>query len=333
MRTRALAVALALAAAAPARADTDGKAIAVAAGPGLFVHGAGHYVAGERRTARRLLYAELIGLAVASAGGLAIGASGGAEETVPALYLIVPGGAVLITSWLADIYGAATGGRDAAAREAAPVALEAGWGYVHDTTFARSHLATLRAELALAPVRVTGAAWAGDGAWRAEARTAIAVWRAGPGTFVEVALTVAEERDDDAHLAIRAAEVAAAGRYDLAGFAPTLRGSFVSLALGGGAERVRYEVGARPSDTTSLMVGRFGFGVYLDDGEVELFYDHRRDRLAGGLVTDGGVNGFVGSIGVDAIVHRGAWGLAGGVEVGSAWVFRLAARHRFGGPR
>ena len=88
-------------------------------------------------------------------------------------------------------------------------------------------------------------------------------------------------------------------------------------------------------DGQTLVAARLGFGVYLPgDAEAELFYDHRRDRLAGSVFTESGVNGIFGHVGVRADVYRGRWGVGASVEVGSAWVTRVSLRARLGeGPR
>src|SRR5688572_4496313 len=98
MRFGALVVTVAvLTTAAPARGDGERKrgwAVGASILPGVVVHGSGLWVAGDRRGARRLAIAEAIGLGLAALGGLPIGISGGAPETMPGLALVIPGGAL-----------------------------------------------------------------------------------------------------------------------------------------------------------------------------------------------------------------------------------------------
>src|SRR6187402_1498764 len=47
-------------------------AVATAVVPGLVVHGAGHYVLDEKRTARRLLLMEGVGFGLMAVGGLTV---------------------------------------------------------------------------------------------------------------------------------------------------------------------------------------------------------------------------------------------------------------------
>src|SRR5436190_2038992 len=87
-------------------------AVGAAIVPGIVFHGAGSYVLGERRTARRLLEVEAAGLAAAAVGGLAVGASGGSPYFVwPEVPVAVLGVGLALPSWLADIWVAAGGER------------------------------------------------------------------------------------------------------------------------------------------------------------------------------------------------------------------------------
>ncbi len=61
--------------------------------------------------------------------------------------------------------------------------------------------------------------------------------------------------------------------------------------------------------------------------ELALFYDHRRDHLAGGLVA-GRAAGFFGSVGLAGEVALGGWTATAEVEVGSAWVTTVGVRRR-----
>lgn len=301
--------------------------------PGVLLHGSGHWVAGDKKTAKRLLTWQGIGMGLAALGGITIGVTGGAEEAMPGLVLLVPGGGLVVASWLADIYGAAVGSRIGGKAERDPprVDVELGYAYAHDPQFAYSHLATMGATARLDRVRVGGTALYGEGLWRARGEAAFRV-------IDELGVMVAgsDQRYDDDRFASSTIEAALEGRYELARIAPSLDGSFVTGQVGFGAERIRYDVPGMPVDWTSLFLGRFSFGIHLGDGgarhaEVEAYYDHRRDQLTGGLLLPSGANGFVGHLGVIATGYRGRWGLTGGVDVGSAWVARLGLKVRFAG--
>lgn len=333
--------ALALAAAAtmiagPARADRD-RALAVGAAivPGVIVHGSGHWVAGDRPTAKRLALAQLCGLGLAALGGLPIAISGGAPEMMPGLALLVPGGGLFLTSWFADLYGAAGGARlDGTPRTApARVEIEAGYLVVTDARAGATHAATLAARGWIDRGHVAIAGWAGAGARELGGELGVRVLGGRPGreardsTAVDVVAGALDRRFDADGIHTTTFTVAARARYDLARIAPSLAGSFTTLELGVGRERLR--LAHAPDDVSGVMLGRFGYGVGIGDvAEVEVFYDHRHDALAGRLVLDAGVNGFVGHVGLRAAAYRGRWGVTGGVEVGAHWVARLAIAAR-----
>ena len=125
-------------------------ATATAAVPGLIVHGAGHWVLGERTTARRLLVAELVGLGVAAVGGIPILATGAsARLSGPGIPLVFTGTGTLILGWLADIYGASGAHRLTGdpAVDLPPLAVEVGYAYVDDPQFSYGSFAVARAEV------------------------------------------------------------------------------------------------------------------------------------------------------------------------------------------
>lgn len=122
-------LAAAPAAGAPARPETVEAAIAegyaprpedepagsvlgglLALGPGLLVHGAGHYYVGERGTALKLLIAELAGIALVVAGQLIDHYTNEAGALGATSQALTHAGVVLfVGSWGADVLGAFKG--------------------------------------------------------------------------------------------------------------------------------------------------------------------------------------------------------------------------------
>jgi hypothetical protein len=105
--------------------------------------------------------------------------------------------------------------------------------------------------------------------------------------------------------------------------------------------------GAQAHDASSLLLLRMGFGLYLgrarsilptgspatNAGELELYYDHRRDGFAGGLKAAGPSSGFAGHLGLSGEYRfSAAWGLRALGEVGSHWVLGISALLRAGSP-
>jgi len=136
-------------------------------------------------------------------------------------------------------------------------------------------------------------------------------------------------RDDDDRVTLTTGEAELRGRLDLAHIDSVLDGTFVDLSAGIGIEHASYTGAA---DNNSLLLGGFAWGIYLGErGEATLFYDNRRDSLAGGLPWLH-TAGFVGSFGtaVDILVAP-HWAVHAGLEVGNAWVTTLAVRYHGGG--
>src|SRR5262245_354276 len=173
--------------------------------PGAIVHGAGHWVAGDRKTAKRLLVLEGVGLGRAAAAGLPLGISGGAEETLPTLPLLVPATGLLFTTVIADVWGAAGGAR-IAGTPAPTQALDVGAGYtfVGDPRVPFANLATADATAWFGPLRTGASGWFGDGTWQARASLGLRVYGPRVGiaavdtTTIDVIVSGADEnrRDD-----------------------------------------------------------------------------------------------------------------------------------------
>ncbi len=323
---------------APSRAR---RALAVGAAlvPGVIVRGAGHWVAHDRRTAKRLLVLEGVGLGLAAAGGLPLGVSGGAGETLPGLVLLLPGAGLLFTTIAADAWGAA-GGACLAGTPAPPSALDVALGYtfVGDPRVPFANLATADAVLRHGRATSGASGWFGDGTWRVRGALGARLRGPRPGqhlpdiSALDVEVSAAEERRADQGLRVATVEAGALARVDLARIGPSLRGTFATLGMGVGGERIRYTATAA-ADTSSLFTAHLGWGFVLGDGraralEAELYYEHRRDTLAGGLTPPTSANGFVGYVGAAATAWRDRWGVSARVEVGSAYVLSFAARVR-----
>lgn len=307
--------------------------------PGLIVRGAGHWAIGERRTAKRLLVLEGVGLGLAALGGLPLGISGGADETLPGLVLLFPAAGLLFTTVAADAWGAA-GGACIAGTPSPPPALEvaAGYTFVGDPRVPFANLATLDAHAWRGPVRAGASGWLGDGTWRARFDGGFRLRGPRPGerpddtSAIDIVVAGAEERRTEQGLRVATGEVGAVARFDLVRIGPTLRGTFATIGMNVGGERIRYTASG-VADTSSLFSGHVGWGFTLGDGrsralETELYYEHRRDTLAGGLTLHLPYNGFVGYVGAVATGWRGRYGASARVDVGSAYVVSLAAHVR-----
>jgi hypothetical protein len=321
-------------------------AAGVALVPGFLLHGAGSFSIGDRKAAKRLISAEAAGLTVLIISGALIAQTGTARRLIGALTpLAIAGFGVFALTWLADIYAASTGGRDAYGPRFVPnVELQLGYLYVHDPQFRYGSFATLRGELRASAFRASPEAIVAldddnqrfllELGYRPVGRTPAR--RARDGSFVELATGVRYHRFGSDGFAVISSEWHVDGRLDLARVGPSLRGAFVEGQLGAALELYQFDApGSRVENNAfGLLLARFGFGVYVGtgprSGEAQLYYDHRHDDFAAGLGVSGIASGIVGHFGLSAryFVTR-AWGASALLELGSALVAGVSACYRF----
>ncbi len=120
----------------------------------------------------------------------------------------------------------------------------------------------------------------------------------------------------------------------MARWSPRLAGSFAEMAVGVGFRSYRFS-GPISEDTLHQgLLFTFGYGVWLGRGgplrgEALLYYSHRKDDYAGGLIAMGDIPGHFGLRGRVLLTER--WGVAAEVQAGSAYVGRLSLLYAMGG--
>jgi len=317
-------------------ASRRAAAIAAAIFPGVVVHGAGSWVLGNRRAAKRLAVTGAIGLAGAAAGGLPIVGSGSSPYTIwPGVPLVVSGTGVFLSSWLADIWSAAGGSQLPATPLAMPPwSLEIATTWQHDAYSERALLGGAgHLELGRLGLDAGGYVDAQNASRSGEIGARWRFFGAAPagravqdGSRLVARADARLDRDDDDLVTLATAEVELSGRVDLDRLDPAIRGSFLELSVGGGITRTTYPLDLH--DTAAILLAGFAWGAYLGDrGELAVFYDHRRDGLAGGLAASHAA-GFVGSVGGSTELRvTGPWAVRGQLQVGTAWVTTLGVRY------
>ena len=314
-------------------------AVGAAIVPGVFVRGAGSFILGERRTAKRLLATGAVGLTVAAAGALAVGTTRANPYFVwPGVPIMLAGAGVFLPTWFGDIWVAAGGERvKGGPRGTPPWSLELATTWLHDAYRERA-LAGASARIELGRLGLgagtlldaQGDARTGELEVRFRILGAPAANRPiDEGSRLHVRAGGRLHRDDADDVTLATGELEVVLRGELRHLDPLLAGTFLELSAGLGVERATY---ARDThDVDSILLGRFAWGAYLGRrGEAMLFYDHRRDHLAGGLWT-WRASGFNGSFGAAAqLVVAGPWAVRAEVEVGSAWVSTFALRYQGG---
>jgi hypothetical protein len=321
-------------------------AAGLAAVPGFLVHGSGAFVIGDRSTARKLVLSQAVGLTTFAGAGTLLVLSGSSRRLIGVIAPVtVAGFGLFVLGFLADVYAASTGGRDAHASDfVAPVEAELGYLHVADPQFAYGSFVTARSDLRAGAFRASPIAavaldhdnqrFAVELAYRALGRTPKRAAR--DGSFLDLATGIIYHRFRPEGFAVITPEWHLTGRLDLARVGASLRGSFMEGQLGAGLELYDFDAkGSKLGDNAfSLLLMRFGFGTYFGDGgrnsgEAFVYYDHRHDDFAAGLGVSGIPAGILGHMGVRGHYFvTDSWGVSGLVEVGSALVTGLSLRYR-----
>lgn len=338
----------------PARAKrstkTSPRALAIggAVFPGFIAHGTGHFIYGRQKVARQLLMLEGagLGLTLLGLGGLAV--TGASSRTVAPFAISTIGGLGLFsTTFLADLYGVAMPdeARGRPLRRMPDVVTYAGVFYAYNPvfsygTFARTGLDIRRGAWRLSP-ELSASPAGRNTIGRVEGAYRLTGPRAGAdetpsrdGSFVDLRAAYTHHAFGLEAVDLSTGEAQVRGRLDLERIGDSLSGSFAELGTGLALQSAR--VRRLTSDASTLLLGRFGFGIYLgrrdrSRGEIQIYYDHRHDGLAGGLKMPGvgsGVGGFVGA-NASAFVRSG-WGVLVDAQAGSALVAGISLAYRHG---
>ncbi len=315
-------------------------AIAGSLVPGVVVHGAGSWLSGDDDTARRLLLLEGAGLtlAVGSLGALAL--TGAARHWVGILAsTTMLGAGAFGVSFLADVY-----------RTAAPMGLGKHPGAIPWGTSSVGVVWISDPQFDIGPVVESSAViitgrWIGSVLlghapealhWRLRMENGYRLW--GPvagrvrsnwgGSHGTLSMAFEDIRFGQQGITSSGPEVRMWGRADSEQLAPNIRGAFVDWELGYAGKVTTYS----PSDATTretMLLGGFGFGAYHGDpttvgGETKLYYSHRHDGYAGGLLQAGLGSGIIGKFGLESMhFFTPTWGVRMATEVGSAWTLGL----------
>jgi hypothetical protein len=318
----------------PISAGKRSLGIAAALIPGVILHGSGSFAMGDRKTASRVALIQAISTSAILVGGLPLALTYGSPKlTNLAIPLIIGGAGLFMTTWLADIYAVSGLSRFAGRPVGAPPyrfsLIERS---AYDPIFGQRWITEIGGEAWYGPVRVAPSlALASSGSYQYGAIAAeLRVWgdrqQESPDSdsSLGVEVSFAATRYPDDGFSLYHGTAMAVAHLDLARLSQRLRGAFMELELGFGLEATNY-FGSKV-DVGQLPLGRFASGMHLGRADVRLFYDHRRDGLAGGLtLASGGQWGrpssFLGSVGaeVGVRVHRN-WIVRPTIEVGSAWV-------------
>lgn len=326
------------------------RALAVGAAvvPGLLIHGSGNFVLGRKQTAGRLLLLQGVGIGLLGVGGAVIIGTGAARDYVGSgAALAILGGGLFTTSALADLYSvlAPQGGFGADPGWVPILVTELGYRYVYDPQFAYRNFAVNRLDARVEQWRLSPSLWASPDDANQRFRTELAYRFVGPrpgsalddGSFAEAELAFTEHRFGFEDFRLTTFEASVKARWDLATYDPYLAGSFLDFSLG--LANQLHDFGPVPDGVTSsrLLLGGFGFGVYLGKqqplgGYVRVYYDHRHDGFAAGMLASGVGSGAIGHFGLDGVYYFARhWGVRADAQLGAAAVLGVSGLFRFGG--
>lgn len=315
--------------------------------PGVLLHGSGSWVEGDEHTATQLLLMEGLGLGLIAAGGVPIALTGASRYIVgPAAAATVLGFGLFTVSWAADIYAVAApeGGFGSPPRWTPWIRTELGHRYVYDARFDYRHFVVQRIDWRAGSFRIVPSAWWSTNTNNARLQLLAGYRISGPlprmattnGSSMDIEAAVTRHHFGDDSFTINTLELAALSRTDLDEVSPALEGSFVELGLGGAIQSFDYDVPGQdvPSELETMLLARFGFGMYIGgpsapDGELLLYYDHRHDGYAAGLLSTLPTSGVLGHFGFEGHVFATErWGIGGQAQIGSALVAGLSLLFR-----
>jgi hypothetical protein len=303
-----------------------GSLLAVGASvvPGILVHGAGHFVLGERKAAYRLFAIEGVGLA-GIVGGMGVLASVGGSEKLAPLYvpLVVGGLGLFGASFLGDAAGAAHGARPwPEPRLVDGLTLRTGYVGLFDSKHTFGHMGALSGEWRDGRLVLEGGAtlhprgnyrqYRGLAGWR--------VWAPAGERVTRLTLfgEVARQAFPGEGFSITTGRAFGELRQNLGAFVPTLQNTWLLGRLGWGIDSLDY-TGAAAADALQFLVAETGYGLMATEHvEVELVYRQRKGELPGGLILSDGLAGFAGILELRGrVIGGGRWALAPGVKLGT----------------
>lgn len=328
--------------------------------PGALIFGSGTWLQSRTATSERLLLLEGASLLAIVAGGLVVYETGAARHWAgPAELTIGLGAGTLSASFLANLYATWAPQTGWAGPEPSLPLLRASVGYLYaaDPQFDDHHFLTTELDARLGPwhLELDTAHSPDPGNQRLELLAGFRALgqgapgaRAGSSSFLEPQIGFSSHRFDGDGFVSSVLQLAVDSRLDAQQLLPDVQGGFFQAMAGVGRQWLAFDVpGTRAQDVSSLLLLRMGFGLYLgrapavlptgapalNAGELEFYYDHRRDGFAGGLKTGGPISGFAGHLGLSGEYRFSeAWGLRALGEVGSHWVFGISALLRAGAP-
>ncbi len=314
--------------------------------PGLLFHGLGPLVDGDTHTAGRLFALEASALGLTAAGLVPIALTGASRRTIGPLYALTLSGVGLFSlSALSNLYAVTSPAFEPGVPPPSlpPLELELGYQHVSDPKFDYGPFLTLGAVSRWDALRLemlgrfsvvdSNTRMRVGGAYRLMGPPERAL-AGSDGTALDVEGGVFLHGYPREDFTLAGLDVGLRGRYAMARLSPRLAGSFAELSVGTSFQSYFYSGGVSDDSMHQGLLLSFGYGVWLGRGgplrgEALLYYSHRKDDYAGGLIAMGDIPGHFGLRGRVLLTER--WGVTAEVQAGSAYVGRLALLYAMGG--
>ena len=271
--------------------------------PGLLLHGAGHYAAGDKKTALKLLKWQALGVGLGVVSAAFLRYSGGSrygnELSIP---MAVSGAGLIINTFIADVYGSAGGSRILGYKEPGSQAASLSYAYIHDPQFSYRHFSRVSARFVHQSFRIEPLLWTAldDDNQRARLPVRYRFLSNRSGEYLEATSAFTYHHFGSESFSTYLGEASLGARVEMRRLGESLRGSFTTMSVGAGYQTTAYGVDGVSSDSIGLLLGHFGYGFYLPRaGEIETYYEHRRDTFtAGSSPSSRNGSGFLGHFGV-----------------------------------
>lgn len=312
--------------------------------PGILLHGAGHWAGGDSETAYDLLKFEGFGLVMFLSGLTIIGLSGASPVFIgPSYALSLLGFSIFSNTWFADIYG--SGGYQIGEPASEPlIQVKAGYRYIYDPQFNYRNFSTFKAKTWIDRFHFEPFLCVAldDDNVKARLVSAYRIYGVNhdssyseldDSSFLDLQIAFTYHKYGTEYFSVWTGEIFIDGRYDMKKLSRTLKGSFAQVGLGIAIEFYDYDIEGLKfgEDVSEILLFRTGYGLYIGqgEGEIMLYYDHRKDDYVGGVHVSnsgGGVLGYFGLMGhYNFLSHLGVFAE---FTIGSAYQFDCGAIYR-----
>jgi hypothetical protein len=279
------------------------------------------------------------------AGGASIVFSGAARSVIgPAIATTVVGGGIFTTSWLLDVYDVSmpkhARGQERGVRNGVRSHLD--YVFIQSPQFDYGPMLRQGSSVTQDRLRFGYEAVSAPAGRFDQLRVGFGyrAWQAAvdhSGSALEFMLGTTSLNHFDEDFGTRGVELSARLRLDGRSWSRSIDGAFTEFEVGASGQRTSWWATAEApaaASSESVLIAKSAVGVYLGDpwnqgGELQLYYDHRHDGLAEGLLAKGLGSGALGHVGVlgEYFVSRNL-GLRLTSEIGSAWVLGAGLNFR-----